>query len=215
MGLGMLCGSVLALASGLVLHGSGLLPVAMAAAIVAGVVYGARRDDRAAACAAAWKAAGSTVAIIMLVVGAVVLAGGVAAAVVSGLAVAAGGAVWLRQFLRARAGNRREWNGAPRKDAALAASAPPPLWLDRSPAPVSLLTISVLSREWSRTTAALATPLEPTTRQVVIRRRQEVLDELEHRDPAGFARWLAAGATANCDPATFVRSDRAPGSDAA
>jgi hypothetical protein len=87
--------------------------------------------------------------------------------------------------------------------------------LDRPPAPVSLLPISVLGSEWSRTTAALASWLDPAARQVVVRRLQEVLDELERRDPAGFARWLAAGADEVSDPATSVRGGRATGSDAA
>jgi antibiotic biosynthesis monooxygenase (ABM) superfamily enzyme len=75
--------------------------------------------------------------------------------------------------------------------------------------------MSVLGCEWSRTTAALASWPDPAARQVVVRRRQEVFDELERRDPAGFARWLAAGAAEDRDPATFVRGGRATGTDAA
>jgi hypothetical protein len=37
-----------------------------------------------------------------------------------------------------------------------------------------------------------------------VRRRQEALDELERRDPAGFARWLASGATVDDDPTLYV-----------
>ena len=87
--------------------------------------------------------------------------------------------------------------------------------LDRSPLPVSLLPTSVLGSEWRRTTATLACRLEPATRQTITRRRHEILDELECRDPAGFARWLAAGSAADSDPAAFVECDRTTGTDAA
>ena len=51
-------------------------------------------------------------------------------------------------------------------------------------------------------------------------RREEALDELERRDPAGFARWLAAGPTLASDPAGYVhggplRGDPAADTDAA
>jgi hypothetical protein len=84
---------------------------------------------------------------------------------------------------------------------------------------VSSLPTSALGHEWLRTTAALAGRLDPATRQEIVRRRQEALDELEHRDPAGFARWLAAGPAPGSDPAQFVRGnvrgDQAAGTDAA
>ncbi|TWH75631.1 hypothetical protein JD78_04194 [Modestobacter roseus] len=72
-----------------------------------------------------------------------------------------------------------------------------------------------LGREWVRTSAALGQVREPRARQELVRRRQEALDELERRDPAGFARWLAEGATADSDPAVYVSGDPAAGSDAA
>ena len=46
-------------------------------------------------------------------------------------------------------------------------------------------------------------------------RRQEALDELERRDPAGFARWLAAGPTLSSDPAGYVRGGPLRGDPAA
>jgi hypothetical protein len=215
IGLSLLGGLILALASIVVLHGSSLVAVAVAAGLVACVVYGIRDDGGAAARAAAWTAAGCTVAIIMLVAGVVVLAGGAAAALVSGAAAVAGGAVWLRRVLRARPAGRGRYDRAPRGGEASAAPLSLAGWLDRPPALVSLLPISVLGSEWSRTTAALASCLDPAARQAVVRRRQEVLDELERRDPAGFSRWLAAGAAEDSDPATFVRGGRATGTDAA
>ncbi|OMQ13785.1 hypothetical protein A7K94_0221150, partial [Modestobacter sp. VKM Ac-2676] len=70
-------------------------------------------------------------------------------------------------------------------------------------------------QEWVRTSAALGQVREPRARQELVRRRQEALDELERRDPAGFARWLAEGATVDSDPAVYVSGDPAAGSDAA
>jgi hypothetical protein len=215
IGSGLLCGLLLVLASIVVLHGSSLVAVVAAAGLVACVVYRARDDGGAAAHAAAWTAAGWTAAIIMLVVGVVVLAGAVVAALVTGLTAAAGATLGVRRVRRARSAGRGRRIPAPRRGEASAAPLSQPDWLDHSPAPLSLLPISVLGREWFRTTAALASRLEPATRQVVVRRRQEVLDELERRDPAGFARWLAAAAATDSDPTTFVRGDRATGSDAA
>jgi hypothetical protein len=50
-------------------------------------------------------------------------------------------------------------------------------------------------------------------REQVARRRAEVLDELERRDPAGFARWLTSERGLHDDPATFLRGDRTTGTD--
>ena len=85
--------------------------------------------------------------------------------------------------------------------------------------PVTALPTSALGREWLRTTSALDGRLQPAARATIVRRRQETLDELERRDPDGFARWLAAGPLPGSDPAEFVRrdvrGDQAAGTDAA
>ncbi|MCW2510514.1 MAG: conserved rane protein of unknown function [Modestobacter sp.] len=213
IGSGLLCGLILALSSIVVLHGSSLVAVVVAAGLVACVVYGMHDDHRAAARAAAWRAAWWTVAISMLVAGALVLAGGAAAALV-GVVIVAGGAVRLHRTRRDQPAGRDRYAGAPGAGAPAAAPAPLTGGLESAPAPVAVLSTSVLVSEWSRTTAALASRLEPAVRQAIVRRRHELLDELERRDPAGFARWLAAGAAGQSDPATFVRGDRATGSDA-
>jgi hypothetical protein len=213
IGLGLLCGLLLALASIIVLHGSSLVAVAVAAGLVACVVYGIQDDGRAAARAAAWKAAWWTVGISMLAAGALVLAGGAAAVLVGGSIAVASAAGWLRRARRARSAGRDGGDRVPAGGEA-PAPLPPAGWLGPSPLPVSLLPTSVLGSEWSRTTAALASRLEPAARQAVVCRRHEVLDELERRDPAGFARWLGACAAADSDPAAFVRGARPTGSDA-
>jgi hypothetical protein len=166
---GSLCGAVLAAAAVVVLHGGTMLLVAMAAALAAAGAAGATDGGRPAAAAAAWKAAALTVTAIVLVAGVAVLAGGAAAAIAAPSGAVAGGVVFL---LRARP-VRKNWR-------------PPP-------APVAQLPTSALGSEWRRTTLALEGPLDPTTRQAVVQRRQETLDELERRDPIGFARWLAVG----------------------
>jgi hypothetical protein len=72
-----------------------------------------------------------------------------------------------------------------------------------------------LGGAWVPTTAALAGRLEPAARQEIVRRRAEALDELERRDPSGFARWLTVERGLSSDPADFVRGDRTMGTDAA
>ncbi|HEY0400589.1 MAG TPA: hypothetical protein VGD09_01120 [Blastococcus sp.] len=215
IGLGLVCATVIALASSIVLHGVVIVVVLVMAAMSACVAYGAQDDGRAASIEAAWKAAAATVTAIVLVAGVVVLAGGAVALLASGLAIVTGGAVWLRKARRARNAGARASDPTPSRKAGDPAQAFPAAWASLWHPPVSLLPTSDLGSEWLRTTSALATPVEPAWRQEIIRRRQETLDELERRDPAGFARWLAAGAATDSDPATFVRGDRTTGHDAA
>jgi hypothetical protein len=213
IGLGLLCATVIALASSIVLHGAVLLVVLAAAGLAACLGYTVQDGGRAAAVRTAWKAAAGTVSVILLVAGVAVLAGGTVASLVSGLAVVTGGAVWVWRTRRAGAttpGAARATNDGERARALAAAAE-----LTRWQPPVSLLPTPALGSEWLRTTSALACLVEPAARQEIIRRRQETLDELERRDPAGFARWLAAGAATDTDPADFVRGDRTTGSDAA
>jgi hypothetical protein len=77
--------------------------------------------------------------------------------------------------------------------------------------PVRDLSMEELGREWQRTAAALAATTDPATRELLARRRQEALDELERRDPAGVARWLSGVATVDGDPAPHLRGDRSAG----
>jgi hypothetical protein len=214
-GLGLLCATFLALASSVVLHGADVVVVLLGAGLAACVGYMVKDDGRAAAVDRACKAAAATVAVIVLVTGVVVLAGGAVATLVSGLALATGGALCVLKTRRGGRDRERALAAAPVTDA----GNPSPALADSSAnpwqPPVSLLGTSALGSEWLRTTSALASPVESAIRQQIIKRRQETLDELERRDPAGFARWLAAGAPGDSDPATFVREDRTTGRDAA
>jgi len=209
--LGLVCAAVVALASSIVLHGAVLVVVLLAVAAAACMGYITKDGGRAESLEVAWKAAAATAAVIFLVTGLVVLAGEVGAAVVVGLAAVTGGVLWLvRTWLPRRAAARRP-DAAPGNGSPGPAPAPVPTWQP----PVSVLPTTDLGSEWLQTTSALARPVGPGDRQDIIRRRQEMLDELERRDPDGFARWLAAGPAAGSDPATFVRGDRTTDRDAA
>ena len=81
--------------------------------------------------------------------------------------------------------------------------------------PVSALSTEALGQEWVRTTTALSGPLDARTREAIVVRRQQTLDELERRDPDGFARWLAAGPVPGSDPADWLRTDSAGSPEAA
>jgi hypothetical protein len=76
------------------------------------------------------------------------------------------------------------------------------------------LSTGALGREWLRSAAALESGGDAESRAQLVQWRREALDELERRDPAGFARWLAAGATVDSDPAQYVRGDSSAGSGA-
>jgi hypothetical protein len=212
--LGLVSGAILALAGGIVLNGSRLILVAMAGAMAAGVGYGATNTSRAASIAGAWKAAAGTVAAIFVIAGAVVLASGAVVWAVGGVAVVMAGGLWLLTTGWKKHFGRGTPCPTPPPDDDPAALLPL-VRQSRSHISVSLLPTAALGSEWLRTSLALASGLEPSARHAIIRRRAETLDELERRDPVGFARWLAAGPTTGNDPAAFVHGDRTLGSDAA
>jgi hypothetical protein len=215
IGLGLVCVAVIALAGSIVLHGASVVVVLMVAGLAAGVAYTTRADDRAAAVEAAWRAAAATVSVVLLVAGVVVLAGGAVAALVSGLVLVTGGARWLLKTRRARHAGAGTPGAGPVTDGGDPAPEVPAAWLSTSQPPVSLLPTPALGSEWLRTTSVLSCPVGSAARQKVVWRRQEILDELERRDPAGIARWLASAVATDSDPTAFVRGDRASGSDAA
>ena len=172
------------------------------AVVLAGVVgrLRGRRDrpgqrrptTRQAAVDAAWRAGVGTSRCCCCSAGARSLAGGAVTALLAGVAL---GAVLVRWALRSvRAGR-----------AAQRATVVP--LGGTAGAPVRALSVEALGREWLRSSAALARPAGPLARQALVERRQEALDELERRDPAGFARWLAEGPTVDSDPARYIVGD--------
>lgn len=219
LGLGIACGGFLAVAGGVVLWGPGLVAVGVAGGVSAALAAGVVRESPAAArrgvTEVACLSAAATIGALLVIAGVAAVAGGVVAAIVTGAAVVAGLAVVLVRHQRGRAVRP-----------AAAGAWPPPAAAARGVAavapPVAALPTSALGREWLRSTTALAAKLQPAARAAIVRRRQETLDELERRDPEGFARWLAGGPAAGSDPALFVRGDvrdvrddRAAGTDAA
>ena len=209
-------GGALALAGGLSLRGPGLTAVAVAglfaACLCAAIAHEEHSGSMRSTLAAAAQGAAWTVAVLLAVAGTAGLAGGVIAALLAGTIVMVGAAVWLVRAARAeRAATAQVQGAAPPRPVARVAPLRPAELLS----PVPQLSTRALGQEWMRTSAVLAGPLDPAVRAAVVRRREEALDELELRDPEGFARWLTAGPVPDSDPAGYVRRDRTAGTDAA
>jgi hypothetical protein len=225
LAIGLLVAGIVLIIGGLALRGPGLVAVfvigGVAAALAAGAVReSGQRDGRRSVVEVAGQAAACTIGGVLLIAGISALAGGVVAALVAGATIIAGAAVGGRRMIARSAGVAGP-AGSAIEGSAAPASPPRPPAAARALPPVSGLPTWALGREWVRTTNALAGRLQPAAREAVVRRRQETLDELERRDPLGFARWLAAGPVPGSDPAQYVRGDarrlgdRAAGTDAA
>lgn len=78
-------------------------------------------------------------------------------------------------------------------------------WMARSP---TTMDASQLCTAWRRSFVTLGQPLSLTSRMLVVKRRQELLDELERRNPSGFSAWLGSGARAAGDPRRYIVSQR-------
>jgi len=218
-----LSAGALAVVGGLALGGPGLIGVglggALAGCTAAGIAREAPNRSRGSALEAAVWASGCTTGFVLVVAGLSTVAGGAVAAVV---VLATLGLVALRwgRIQQARTASHR---GGPapvvRLPVTPSTDSPHPLPSgDSRMLPVGALSTRALGEEWLRTTAALSGRLSQAARASLVGRREEVLDELERRDPDGFARWLFAGAAS--DPADFVRggpAQRGPvaGTDAA
>ncbi|SFK88068.1 hypothetical protein [Geodermatophilus ruber] len=209
LGLGLAAVLLLALVGGLALSPDAMIAVGLVGGVTAclagGIAKESARHDRRAMLEAAGRAGAAAITVVLVLSGTAALAGPVIAVLVAGAVVAAGLAVWLVRT------HRRPSTGA----APAAASPAPPVTL-RSPSmagrgpsaplrPVAELSTAALGREWVLSTAALGARLDPATRQAIVARRQQTLDELERRDPAGFARWLAAVPLPGSDPAGHLR----------
>ena len=184
---GAVVGAGLAVVGGLALRPAGLVAVGLAAVVSACLAAGVARESRPgqqAVVDAAWKAGAATVAVLLVLSGTAVLGGAVLTLMVAAVAAGTSTVVWLV---------RR----SPRTPASTVAG-------DRRPAaplpPVSSLPTEALGQEWVRTTTALSGPLDSRTREAIVVRRQQTLDELERRDPDGFARWLSGLPLAGSDP---------------
>ncbi|MGX5657715.1 hypothetical protein ACWKWC_23280, partial [Geodermatophilus nigrescens] len=212
-----------ALAPGGVVGGglAGLVTACLAGGVAreSGAESGAPADGRTPL-EAAWRTGVATIGVLLFLSGTAAL-GGPVLTVLAGAVLAVGGlGLWL---LHAGRPPRRNAVPAPPPPGG-PAPAPGPRPVGARPAeahatvtfspPVATLSTAALGREWLSTSTALGGRLEAATRQSVVRRREEVLDELERRDPEGFARWLADGALGS-DPAGYLREGPAAGTDAA
>ena len=215
----LLCG-IVAVVGGLALRGPELVAVGaagvLAGCMAAGIVRESPPGSRPRSTLETAASVGATtVGVLLLLAGTVALAG----AAVAALAVVAG----LVTVLLVRGARGRRTAARPTAERAGGGTHPVPqrpvpardTERDGLLRPVTSLTTAELGQEWTRTTAVLAGPLDSAARQAIVGRREEALDELERRDPAGFARWLAAGPTLASDPAGFVHGGRLRGDPAA
>jgi hypothetical protein len=206
--------AVLAVVGGLALDGSAVFGLVVVTGLVgAAWAGGAWEESRAGevALVAGARAAARTAGGLLVVCGAAVLVGTTVTLLAGALLAVA--AVVLRRPDPGRAAPA----GAPHPDepegpVVLSPLHPPaPTFRIGSAGsaravlpPVRILSSRALGEEWLRTTALLAAAPEPLTREAVAARRASVLDELERRDPEGFARWLAQGTDRGSNPAEFL-----------
>ncbi len=226
LGLAVLAGTAVAVVGGLALRPAGLLAIGLASVVVACLAAGVARestgDGGLAPLEAAWRAGAVTIGVLLFLSGTAALGGPALTALAGALLVVAGLGVWLVHAGRSAgrrpggvpasfvpmppSGGQRPVTGGRQAESGAQVLALPP---------VTTLSTVALGREWLGTTAALAGRLDPAARQVVVRRRQDVLDELERRDPEGFGRWLAEGPLPGSDPADWLCEGPAAGTDAA
>ena len=205
LGGALLSAGAFAVVGGLALGGPGLIGVGLAGALAgctaAGIAREAPGHRRGAVLEAAVWAACCTAGVVLVVAGVSTVAGGAVAALVVLAALAVVAVRW------ARIQRRRTPATAERGEVRRMPAGPSPALPvgDRRMRPVAALSTRALGDEWVRTTAALAGSLSPAARAALVRRREETLDELELRDPEGFAKWLAAGPNSGSDPADYVR----------
>ena len=209
-GIALVCVAALAIVGGVALRGPGLVAVLVSAAMAGCIAAGVAREEpaprRRSVVEAALHTAAVTAAVLLVLSGTALIAGGGAAV----LLVGAAGLAWaVARWLRGR-----RTDSTATSVRAFGRPLDPGLPTE-APATYGLPTSS-LADEWVRTGLALRGPLEPTMRQGLVVRRGQLLDELERRDPEGFARWLAAGPLGSADPTGFVRGEprrAAPGAE--
>jgi hypothetical protein len=224
---GLIAAGLVALVGGLAIRGPGLVAIGVAGGLAACLGWGTAREStaptrrsnsEAAVLAAAW-----TIGLLLVLSGASVLAGGAAAAAVAGAAAVAAVSVWAVRTPKETppslpahgptAHADRVAPVPPMHPTATPLPAPSPSPGDLPP--VASLSTEELGREWLESTALLAGRLDPARRAAIVRLRQEALDELERRDPAGFLRWLSDGPPPDRDPAAYVRGRRPAGESTA
>lgn len=74
-------------------------------------------------------------------------------------------------------------------------------WMDGPP---SEMDAACLCTAWRESYRSLQQPLSTGSRKVLVQRRQELLDELERRNPAQFAAWLDASNQPASQPGRYL-----------
>jgi hypothetical protein len=219
----LLCGAV-AVTGGLALRGPEIVAVCVAGVLAGCMAAGIARESPAGSRSrstleTAASLGAATVVVLLTLAGIAALAGGAVAALTV-VAVLVVGLVARMARRGPAAQSTADRAAAPRHPSVARTAHPQAAELASLLPPVTVLTTAELGQEWTRTTAVLAGPLDAAARAALVARREEALDELERRDPAGFARWLADGPTLSSDPAGYVhggplRGDPAADTDAA
>ena len=83
---------------------------------------------------------------------------------------------------------------------------PVPTGTSRPPVMGHSLSDTELCWQWRTSFGVLQRAVSPSERLAVLQTRAGLLDELAHRDPEGFTRWLNSGARAASDPARYLTS---------
>lgn len=85
--------------------------------------------------------------------------------------------------------------------------------LPEPPPSCAELSGDALCRGWRTSFAELQNARSPADRLRLARIRQQYLDEIERRDPEGFAEWFSTGARAGSDPSKFLTTREPPPAD--
>jgi hypothetical protein len=212
---------VLAVAGGLALDGTAVFGLGVVTALVGAAWAGAAWEEsraREVALGAGARAAARTAGGLLVVCGATLLVG-TAATLFAGALLAAAAVVLHRPDPGGAGPAGAPLPDEPESPVVLSPLHPPaPSFRIGSVGsarsvlpPVRMLSGRALGEEWLRTTALLDAAPEPLTREAVAARRAAVLDELERRDPEGFARWLALGTDRGSNPAEFLQEEPGAG----
>jgi hypothetical protein len=207
--------AVLAVVGWLALDGSAVFALGVVTALVGAAWAGAAWEEsrtREVALVAGALAAARTAGGLLVICGAALLVG-TAATLLAGALLAAAAVVLRRSDPGRPAPAGTPLPDEPESPVVLSSLHPPaPTFRIGSAGsartvlpPVRILSNRSLGDEWLRTTALLDAAPEQLPRDAVAARRASVLDELERRDPEGFARWLAHGTDRGSNPAEFLR----------
>ncbi len=201
---GVLCGVVVAgsVAAGMFLPWEPLLGLGLVAAIFGPLVgAGLHRQTRGAAASLPHLFGASVLAVVgVIAVSGLLVLFDVLALLGLGLLVVC--SPWALRILLTRAPQARApdvQSGVPIQRTQL-----PPQPVTPPPLLCASLSDGELCWRWRTSFGALQHTVSPDQRLRLVETRAALLDELAHRHPEGFTRWLNSGARAASDPARFV-----------